>query len=596
MKFKVVFVFAFGLIFQLRGQSDFLSRARDRVCQQIHRNDVAIDRVADSLFQFVGEVEDTRTQAYLYYWKALGFHHSSEQPLDSIAKYATHSQALFLVVEDNEGLFETHTLLGKTLLYLNDWARAERHFSMAKQTADTDFKKFRNHLDYGVKYIFEDRIDSAFKVLHRAEKMLPLLQQDQCWYDYSISELNINLGMSEIRRVDYENTDYEKSINYFKRAINAYGLSRTKGFENYLFCLINLSYCYRKAGFFGVKSVHLDSARYYLKHYIDLVEKSELTDKYGKLDAAYGNLGWQLFAEGKAKEGIYEVQRSKNYLDSMYSDLLEKKALEITNSFENRLKDQEIEFLNSSHAKAQNFNLILAILLFIFFLFLLLLVFTYHRSSQKNKLLTQQQKEIIQVKDQLEVLLQEIHHRIKNNLQVISSFLGIQKRKLKEVEAVDALTQSQLRIQTIAVLHEQLYEQKGLENVAMQFYFEKLTEHIKGNIFFDKKVNFTLAVENHILDSESSLYLGIVLSELVMNALKYAFDRERNNKIKIAFRTTGTQYKLTITDNGKGMPKQLHTQGTGMGFAIVHAMVEKLKGDLKIKSSKGTQITLTIPK
>lgn len=81
--------------------------------------------------------------------------------------------------------------------------------------------------------------------------------------------------------------------------------------------MINISYCYRKSGFFHVKSIHLDSARFYLRKYIDLVEKSDIKDKYGKLDGAYGNLGWQLFAEGKAKEGIYEVQRSKDYLDSM---------------------------------------------------------------------------------------------------------------------------------------------------------------------------------------------------------------------------------------------------------------------------------------
>lgn len=96
------------------------------------------------------------------------------------------------------------------------------------------------------------------------------------------------------------------------------------------------------------------------------------------------------------------------------------------------------------------------------------LIAAYYRFRQKNRLLKQQQLEIGQVKDQLEVLLREIHHRIKNNLQVISSFLGIQKRKLKQIKAIEALNQSQARIQTIADMHEQLYAQKGLESIAVE--------------------------------------------------------------------------------------------------------------------------------
>ena len=596
MKLIGTILLVFGIIFQISAQDDFLAQAKSKICEQINRDDVGILRIADSLFKQGEAIEDLTTLGYLYYWKALGHFHSSLQPLDSVAKYVTKSQAYFLKVNDKEGLFETHTLLGKNLLFLSDWENAERHFTSAKKYADTDLKKVRNKIDFGTKHIFEDRIDSAFVFLETAEKMFPLLETTPCWYNFYKAELNINLGMAEIRRLDYENTDYKKSIQYFNRAIRAYNLSENKGIENYLFCLINLSYCYRKSGFFGVKSVYLDSARIYLSKYIDLVEKSEVEGKFGKLETAYSNLGWQLHAEGKSNEGIYHVQRSRDYLDSMYSDLLEKRALEITNSFENQIKDQEINYLNESNRRSRNNLILLGSILGIFFASLVALFLISRKLIQKNKRLQQQQDEIISIKTQLEVLLFEIHHRIKNNLQVISSFLGIQKRKLKQRETVDALSQSQARLQTIAVLHEQLYEQKGLEEVAMKPYFIKLIDHLKENIYVDKEVDFQLNIRNHVLNAEQSLYLGIILNELVTNAFKYAFDNTAHKTITVNFKVSPVEYTLSVADNGKGMPKESAVQSSGMGYQIINAMAEKLKGKIEIRSEKGTQIVVTVPR
>ncbi len=595
MKLKFCFILFFLALTSTKGQSDFLQKSQQKICHQLQTDDVRLLAVADSLYGFLDAQQDPKTIAYLSLWKALGYFHSSEQPLDSVVRYATKAHEQFLHLNDNEGLFEAHTLLGKTLLYVDDYGGAHRHLTAAKQYTDTDFKQFRNLVDKGNKYVFEDKIDSAFVALYAAEKMLPLVNQNSCWSGLYKAELNINLGMAEIRRTDYENTDYDQSIKYFKRAIKAYNLSEKKGFENYLFCLINLSYSYRKAGFFGVKSIHLDSARIYLRKYIDLVEKSDVDNKFGKLDAAYANLGWQLFAEGKADVGIYHVQRSRDYLDSMYMDMMDQKVLEITNSYENKLKDQEIETLNQSNSKTRRNLLLVGLVLVLSVVLLAVLVQTYRRSKKQNVLLRQQQKELTEVKNSLEVLLQEIHHRIKNNLQVISSFLGIQKRELKQQEAIAALEQSQARIQTISLLHEQLYNQKGLENVDVQPYFEKLITHIKYHILGSKKVAFTLDVQPCIMHFEDCLSLGIIVNELVTNALKYAFENEAKNEILIRFKKEKTKFLLQVIDNGKGMPEIPATTGTGMGYQIISAMVEKLNGSLNIKTKKGVNVTVRFP-
>lgn len=594
---KVLLAFAtFSLLSYLaHGQSDFLQKSQQKICHQLQTDDVRLLAVADSLYAFLDAQQDPKTKAYLHFWKALGYFHSSEQPLDSVVHYATKAHEQFLHLNDNEGLFEAHTLLGKTLLYVDDYVGSRRHLTEAKQYADTGFKQFRNLVDKGYKYVFEDNIDSAFVALYAAEKRLPLVNENSCWAGLYKAELNINLGMAEIRRSDYKNTDYNKSIKYFKRAIKAYNLSENKGFENYLFCLINLSYSYRKAGFFGVKSIHLDSARVYLHKYIDLVEKSDADNKFGKLDAAYANLGWQLHAEGKSSEGIYHVQRSRDYLDSMYMDLMDQKVLEITNSYENKLKDQKIDNLNVVNHKIRRNLLLVGLVLVLSVLLIAVLVQTYRRSKRQNVLLYQQQQELTEVKNRLEVLLQEIHHRIKNNLQVISSFLGIQKRKLKQQKAIAALEQSQARIQTISVLHEQLYNQKGLENVDVQPYFEKLITHIQHHISGSLKVAFTLTVQPCILYFEVCLSLGIIVNELITNALKYAFENDAKNEISVAFGKENTHYFLEVTDNGKGMLQTPSTTGTGMGYQIIRAIVEKLNGTLEIDTQKGIKVRVRFP-
>ncbi len=223
------------------------------------------------------------------------------------------------------------------------------------------------------------------------------------------------------------------------------------------------------------------------------------------------------------------------------------------------------------------------------------LIIVFIRSRKKNKILEQQQQEILSIKNQLELLLREIHHRIKNNLQVISSFLGIQKRVLSEPQASLALAQSQSRIQTISYLHEQLYEQKGLEKVAVAPYFEKLISYIKDNIPATYEVSISNRVENHILDFDLCLSMGIVLNELVTNALKHAFTKAAGNTIEVVFKKTTQHYLLEVSDNGKGFSKQKLQQTAGLGHEIIDAIVKKINAELEISEKFGTTIFLKIP-
>jgi two-component sensor histidine kinase len=282
----------------------------------------------------------------------------------------------------------------------------------------------------------------------------------------------------------------------------------------------------------------------------------------------------------------------------MYSNLLEKKALEINNSYENKLKNQRIEYLNSENEQIRKNFFLTRIILLIIFLLVVILTLAFFRFRQKNRLLKKQQQEIIQIKDQLEVLLREIHHRIKNNLQVISSFLGIQKRNPNTLDTEVILSQCQDRIQTISLMHEQLYSQKEFEYIAIKFYLKKIIKNHIDTSFEAQNIDVNDKIENHSIDFERGLSLGIILNELLVNAAKYAFVDKRKGSISIVFKKKPSGFLFEVSDNGIGFPDNFaeeNSNQSGIGYQIIWAMVNKLNGAMDFKSYKGAIISISFP-
>ncbi|MEK9613822.1 MAG: sensor histidine kinase [Flavobacteriaceae bacterium] len=579
-------------------QSDFIKKNRSLICHQMSLDNTKLLILVDSLYQKQMDTASELERAYLNLWKAQGHFYSLEQSLDSIAFYGSIADELFKKQKDSEGLFESKRMLGKVQHYNNNFLFSQKYLNQAADFVQTEIQKFKIHIDYSDFYTHKGNIDSTLFHLYKAEQILPLLNKEHCEFRFLKSELNISLGMAEIRKTTYEDIDYDQAIKYFKRAIESGDLSVDRSIENYLFCLVNLAYCYRKGGYFGQRTHHLDSARFYTEEYIRWVEASKVSNKFGKLETAYENLGWLHYAEGKADVGMYDIQRAMSYQDSVYNKLLNNRVLEITDTYENKLKNQRIENLNTENEQIRKNLFLFRLILLMVLLLVGVLVTSYYRFRQKNRLLKKQQLEIRQVKDQLEVLLREIHHRIKNNLQVISSFLGIQKRKLKQKKVIEALNQSQARIQTIADMHEQLYAQKGLESIAMEPYFKKIVKNCSENVMETQTIDFKTEIENHALDFDRGLSLGIILNELITNAVKYAFTQNSKGTVFVFFKKIESQYLLTVKDNGKGFPPNLKhkiNQQEGMGYQIIRAMISKLKGTLEIREYIGAHIDIQIP-
>jgi PAS domain S-box-containing protein len=203
------------------------------------------------------------------------------------------------------------------------------------------------------------------------------------------------------------------------------------------------------------------------------------------------------------------------------------------------------------------------------------------------------------IKDSLrekEVLLKEIHHRVKNNMQIISSLINLQSSRIDDKKTAKVLQSSQNRIKSMAIIHEKLYQSKDFTNVDLSQYVQSLTDHLLNTYGVNKeKIRFHTDIKDIYLDINRAIPCGLIINELLTNSIKHAFPDGDGGQIKIAIRNQKNQQKeLVVSDNGKGMPEDLDIRSTqSLGLTLVKILAEEqLQGSLRLEKSKGTRFKI----
>ena len=191
-----------------------------------------------------------------------------------------------------------------------------------------------------------------------------------------------------------------------------------------------------------------------------------------------------------------------------------------------------------------------------------------------------------------EILLKEIHHRIKNNLQLVSSLLNLQSTFINAPSTALRLRESQDRIRSIALLHEKLYETKDLKRINFVEYLEVLSKTL-CETYSDKKreIIFGLrtSVRDPFLSMDTALPCGLILNELLTNAFKYAFKKLKKGKITVRIGQIRNRYSIEVSDNGAGIPLKLKIEESPtLGLQLVNTLVDQLHGKIKLTRLKGT--------
>jgi PAS domain S-box-containing protein len=194
-----------------------------------------------------------------------------------------------------------------------------------------------------------------------------------------------------------------------------------------------------------------------------------------------------------------------------------------------------------------------------------------------------------------EVLLKEVHHRVKNNLQVISSLLKLQARGIHDEATRQKFKESEMRVLSMALIHEQLYQSKSLSEIDFPEYIRQLA----GNLFrsygvSSSRVELKTEIENVALGVDIAVPCGLIINELVSNCLKYAFPEGREGEIRIQLRNTGATLLLSVWDNGVGIPERVGFQDTKtLGLRLVGTLVRQLEGDVEVDRSNGAEVRVT---
>jgi len=252
----------------------------------------------------------------------------------------------------------------------------------------------------------------------------------------------------------------------------------------------------------------------------------------------------------------------------------------------NEILNQTNNELSTKRSETRNLFISIAVLVILISIISFLLI----KIRKSNKILLDKNKE----KDSL---IQEIHHRVKNNLQFISSLLNMQMKTAIKPEESKSLTEASRRINAMALVHEMLYNRAEQKGIAVKYYLEELTESLNTLINSDERqIDFELDIIDVNLDVSDTISIGMITSELVSNSMKHAFLKIEHPKVSLQLIQTGNfEFQYTIKDNGAGFNEDIKGENR-LGLRLVDIFSRQLKGNYSIDGKNGFTYTLTFNK
>lgn len=301
---------------------------------------------------------------------------------------------------------------------------------------------------------------------------------------------------------------------------------------------------------------------------------------------------------GEYRNALSAHKKYQQLQDSLQNADNEERFKEIEVKYETEKKEREIQALSAENTiaairLASSRKLIIGLVAGL--AGLALLSFFLYRQRQRIKY----QRDIInRALAEKEILLREIHHRVKNNLQFISSLLGLQSEHISDSRALGALQEGQDRVKSMALIHQDLYQDENLTGVDMKKYFTKLIRALFDSYNIRRgQIELDLQIEELNLDVDSVIPIGLILNELVSNCLKYAFVDQETGEIQVSLQEQDNQLLLQVSDNGVGMTEaQKSRLGSSFGYRLIDVLREQMRGQLHIIAGEGTTVKLVINK
>lgn len=321
----------------------------------------------------------------------------------------------------------------------------------------------------------------------------------------------------------------------------------------------------------------------------DIIRKNQILAKYYEKEKDFERANYHLNQNTKINDSINvnETLIKQQQIETVFNkdleaktELLEEEKVKLERSkMEGRVKDERLGLILTS--------LIIALL------GLIGLVLAYWKSLKNQRVIAKQKYIIENQLTEKDSLLKEIHHRVKNNLQMVSSLLSLQTKNTKSKAAIIALEEGKSRVKAMALIHQKLYQNEDLSVIEMQGYIESLVNSVQS--VYKKgghNINITIDAEGVELDIDRAIPFGLILNELVSNSFKYAFpNSDDNGKIYIHLRRNNTEGFFEYTDNGVGMDEDSEDRvNASMGIRLINRLVNQLQSSLNTdKTAEGVR-------
>lgn len=299
-------------------------------------------------------------------------------------------------------------------------------------------------------------------------------------------------------------------------------------------------------------------------------------------------------ALGNKEAVISHYKEYTKLLDSNFSVTKIRQAEELQVGYETQEKESQIATLNQDAKQSKLIkNLTLAGI--VAAIIIAGLLYRQNRLKQKsNKIITHKNEQLQDLVADKEWLLKEIHHRVKNNLQIIMSLLDSQSRYISNDAALTAINDSQRRVQAISLIHQKLYQSENTSSVDMPHYIDELVSYLQGSFDTGNRTVIEQDIEPLKLDVAKAIPLGLIINEGIVNAIKYAFPGQQNGIVRVSLKYSSPDHLvLNISDNGTGLPSDVNVSKRGsLGFSLMRGLTRQLDGIFNIESNQGLHISV----
>ncbi|MCF6133184.1 tetratricopeptide repeat-containing sensor histidine kinase [Flavobacterium wongokense] len=540
-------------------------------------------------------------------------------------KNITRAIKINAAINAEENLADSYFTLGQSYLFLNNYTLSLKNLNIALGKFQKLGKTSKEARIYNNIAILFGKLDNRKEELRYYNKALGKLKNDNSNYGQNLKNtVNTNIGnvysdykeFEKSNEILRENIDYvvkHDKINglgliYLRMGVNYMGL---KDYGNSLAYLNNALTCFNTV---SNKSGEGDALRtigeaYYTMGQLGKAEEFtkkglQLSEQIGELESI--KFAYEILAKIYSKRGdyqkAYESQvQYKKVSDQMFNEQISSKLtqIQLSHEFERRQQankekqEKKDAILKKMAVREKRIRYIVILSLFVLSIVTLGVYVNLKRYKKQRNIIEKQKGQIQNSLQEKETLLREIHHRVKNNLQIITSLLNMQSENIKDATVLASLQEGQSRVQAMSLIHQNLYQSDEIDKVDVENYLRELADYLtKMFVGNSKNVKVRIQTSNIKFDFDTAIPLGLIVNELVSNAFKYGFQTKEEGNIWIKIRALNElDYELKIEDDGDGLPKDFNIKNSkSLGLKLVTILSKQLRGNFSVATKEGKTI------